>query len=63
MFQPLTQRSFRTMKIAARKNLFQGSGAGGNAIEFDGCARGIARDFERLSGQEVWEAKRDCREE
>jgi len=58
MFETLAKSGVRAMKVAAGEIFFEGSGAEGDAVEFDGCAERGAGDFEGVSGRGSNEAEK-----
>ena len=58
MFEALAKRGVRPMKVAAGKIFLEGSGADGDAIEFDGCARRGTGDLQGVGGRGSNEAEK-----
>jgi len=58
MFEALAKRGVRAMEVATGKILFKGSGANGDAIEFDGCAGRGAGDSQSVGGRGSNEAEK-----
>jgi hypothetical protein len=58
MFEPPAERGARAMELATGEIFFKGSGADGDAIEFDGGPGRGAGDFESVRGSGTNEAKK-----
>ena len=59
VLETLAERRARAVEIPAGASLLERSGLNRNTVEFSGCPRRIARDFERLGRRKFRQEERN----